>query len=316
MTVKEYSPEEARRLIRAGKLDAPDDVLAQLGLTDLSIPTNSTNAKMDTGWAASNLGSKYYAETTLPAIPGRFSSLKDASLRLETMIRLRTKVYNICGLKADGSPMRYKDGSLHNAAQLYDPQYLAMLLGPITAEEAQLRETLKRCYLAEVPGQIREFIGTLKGIGVSQKAPENVARFLGLLGHPICAFPQYPDEHNVLQDGEPFHRRPAQLRQYCGIGRPETHRKADGKLSQAELLAGGKPKLRVALHRIVTGMNGNTPVTVYKELYEAEKAKAVAKGWDQEKWIGTNRACMHGMRLVKKQFLNELYEVSVGTCGC
>src|ERR1700677_3303617 len=140
---------------------------------------------------------------------------------------------------------------------------------------------------------------------MSEEAPENVARFLGRLGHPIHAFPQYPDKHNVLHAGDEFHRTVAQLKQYCGVGAPNTHKKEDGDLSQAQVLAGGKDSHRVALHRIVTGMNGNIPAAAYKELFDEEKAWAVTQGWDmsKSKALRSNRAVQHGLRIVKKRFL-------------
>jgi hypothetical protein len=255
---------------------------------------------------------------TVPEKAQEFPNLSKIGDKLEVFMRTRTKIANMAGLKGDlKTPMISGHAAAFSLGELQD------LLDPIAVKEKLLEIDLKVAYRTEVPRAIQEFVEDSKGLG-----EPSVARFLSQLGHPVYAKPQRPvrvkdednpeDEHTyqVLEPGESYLRTLSQLRQYCACGKPGHIEK--GTKAQAEILSWGKPVLKVYLHRIVSDPYGNDcrAVAAYRNVYEDGIERAMALGLDEKKTAGAKHSLHsinYALRLCKKEFLRDLWEVSRDT---
>lgn len=80
---------------------------------------------------------------------------------------------------------------------------------------------------------------------------------------------------------------------------------------QAERLHRGQqaafnPRLKGMAFTLATGLRNHNH-SEYRALYDEQKAKAIARGWDKQKSQTTNRAEAHAMRLLAKRFLRDLW---------
>lgn len=253
---------------------------------------------------------------TVPEKAQEFPNLSKIGDQLEVLMRTRTKIANMAGLKGD-----LKTPMISGHAAAFSLEELQDLLAPIAVKEELLEIDLKVAYRTEVPRAIQEFVEDSKGLG----AP-SVARFLSQLGHPVYAKPQRPvlvkDEANPegentyqdLEPGEPYLRTLSQLRQYCACGKPGHIEK--GTKAQAEILSWGKPVLKVYLHRIVSDFTRKGPVAAYRNVFEGGIERAMALGLDEKKTAGAKHSLHsinYALRLCKKEFLRDLWEVSRDT---
>jgi hypothetical protein len=253
-----------------------------------------------------------------PEVNPVFPNLQRIGDQLEVLMRTRTKVCNMAGLKEDLTPMKSGHAAAFSIEELQD------LLMPIKIKENALETDLLVAYKREVPRPIQEFVAGTKGVGDKSVS---FAKFLSRLGHPVHAVPLYvvraqvegdddPRGFQDLEPGEPFDRKVSQLWQYCAIGRPGAIPKG---ATQKTVLSYGKPVLKVHLHRIVTGFGSKVPIPAYEDLYYEEVEKAVALGYDETKSPASKHSMHtlnHGFRMVKKQFLKDLWIAGRDTCGC
>jgi hypothetical protein len=253
---------------------------------------------------------------TVPEKAQEFPNLSKIGDQLEVLMRTRTKIANMAGLKGD-----LKTPMISGHAAAFSLEELQDLLAPIAVKEKLLEIELKRAYRTEVPRAIQEFVEDSKGLG-----EPSVARFLSQLGHPVYAKPQRPvymkDEDNpedentyqVMEPGESYLRTLSQLRQYCACGKPGHIEK--GTKAQAEILSWGKPVLKVYLHRIVSDFTNKGPVAAYRNVFEDGIERAMALGLDEKKTPGAKHSLHsinYALRLCKKEFLRDLWEVSRDT---
>lgn len=315
--IAEYSIDEARRL---GLLDpvtqtSNDDPringhIEQAGPAGLVVSSAATEAK-------SHTAPRVRASIrNAPETNYRFAATAEACKKLRAVEKERTALGNLA------NPKKGKDGRVLRQAVL-DPARLATLLAPLNELEDEMDIELLAAYHREVPRAIQEWVEATPGLGHN-----NLARILGETGHPVHARPYKLNGENL--DALPeFHRTVRQWWAFTGNGdvTRQPGRNFVGDMSQAAVLAGGKPWVRTRTHVAtqsfikMTGKpdkNGRVKTrSPYRDIYEAAKADAIARGWGEQGRrvpYPANRADMHAYRITRKQLLKDLYNASKGTC--
>lgn len=213
-------------------------------------------------------------------------------------------------------------------AELFSGQYSL-----IQSVELAAQKELKRAYKNFVPEPIREFQKETCGLGEHM-----LARLLGAVGHPAVAIPSFwqpgqppeghvcdfrckPDSKRHLIHGEPYLRTKSQLLQYCGHGAPKRIPKG---ASQEELLWNGNPNAKKFTFMISESlMKQKANPSKYRLLYEELREEKLhhltecvrcgpsGKPAQPGSPLSDKHSHMRALRLVGKQFLRDLYDVSL-----
>lgn len=181
-----------------------------------------------------------------------------------------------------------------------DPAMFDPILEQAKKTENAAIKTMTAAYRSSVPDIIKTWAAEQRGVG-----EKSMARLLGHLGHPIIATPHCYEgvgADRKLMQGETFERSLRQLWQYCGHGAPIKRRKG---MSAEEAAWGGSPQCKMIVHEHIAVNIIRTKGPLAPVYYRTKQDK-LDQGWTK------GHAHNHGIRMVGKEFLRELYNVSRG----
>lgn len=232
---------------------------------------------------------------------------------------------------------RVERGNIADA--LYGPE----MIKRAKEEEGRYNDWLVEEYARVVPEHVRRWAAEIPGLRTGELFP----RIIASIGNPRVATPETWGEvagkKTVVPDGEPYERGVRQLWSYCGCGDPD--RRPTKGMSREELLACGKrtvtrPLLYTWTSGIVRATGRSTLVKESRHYLLLQRTKQEAQGnvharecrnharppmksngcgtvahpeWGE---IGSgwrpSHIDMHAHRVVQKEFLKELWNVSGG----
>lgn len=176
-------------------------------------------------------------------------------------------------------------------AELFEAQLFTLLRA-----EHDIGLAMRRSYRRVVPADIIEWQTDTRGIG-----EHLLARFLGVVGHPVLATPYHWDgdgsDRTLIAD-PPFARTIAQLWSYCGVG-DATRKKAKG-MSADQAASLGNPRAKMLVRLLAeAAMKSRGP---HREFYDIGRARYA----ERADWTDGHRHAA-ALRLTGKAILRDLW---------